>query len=208
MNDRPVVVLGAGGHARVLLDALASAGATVAGVVAPSAPEALPAPLLGNDAWLFAQDPSRWSLVNGLGSIASTALRAEVFARFQAAGFRFATVVHRGAIVAPDVTLGEGAQVMAGAILQTGVLLAENTLVNTGAQLDHDSVVGAHAHVAPGVVCSGAVRIGERAHIGAGAVVIQGRSVGAGALVGAGAVVIRDVEPDTTVYGNPARRVK
>jgi sugar O-acyltransferase (sialic acid O-acetyltransferase NeuD family) len=208
MIDRPVVVIGGGGHARVLLDALASIGARVAGVVAPSIASGLRAPLLGDDAWLLAQDADRVLLVNALGSTSSTAARAAVYGRFRAAGFRFATVVHRAAIVAADASLGEGVQVMAGAIVQPGVVLAEDVLVNTGAQLDHDCVVGAHAHIAPRVVCSGAVRIGERVHLGVGAIVIQGVTIGAEALIGAGSLVLRDVGAKAVAYGSPAREVK
>lgn len=208
MIDGHVVVIGGGGHARVLLDALSSMGVRVAGVVAPSIAPGLRAPLLGDDSWLLEQDAGKVLLVNALGSTSNTAARAAVFDRFRSAGFRFATVVHRAAIVAADATLGEGAQVMAGAIVQPGVVLAENVLVNTGAQLDHDCVVGAHSHIAPGVVCSGAVRIGDRVHVGVGAIVIQGVSIGAEALIGAGSLVLRDVGAKAVAYGSPAREVK
>jgi sugar O-acyltransferase (sialic acid O-acetyltransferase NeuD family) len=208
MTDRPVIVLGAGGHARVVLDALRSIQTPVAGVVAPSAPTQLDVPWLGDDAWLLTQHREAFSLVNALGSTRSTDARAALFVSMRDAGFAFVTVVHHRAIVAANVELGVGAMVMAGAIVQPGVRVGENVLVNTGAQLDHDCEVGAHSHIAPGVVCSGAVRIGERSHIGVGAVIVQGVSIGAGALVGAGCVVIRDVAAHSTVVGNPAREVR
>jgi len=207
MIDAPVVVLGAGGHARVLLDALAGRGATVLGCVAPAAPSWAGATWLGDDEWLLDRGPSDVLLVNAVGSVKSTAARGAVFDRFSQRGFAFATVVHRAAIVARDVALGEGAQVMAGAIVQTGSRLGRDVLVNTGAQLDHDCVVGDHSHIAPGVVCSGAVMIGEHAHIGTGAVVIQGVKIGARALIGAGALVLRDVAADAVALGHPAREV-
>jgi sugar O-acyltransferase (sialic acid O-acetyltransferase NeuD family) len=207
MIEAPVVVVGAGGHARVLVDALAGIGATVLGCVAPAAPAWTGAAWLGDDEWLLSRGPSGILLVNAVGSVKSVSARGGVFERFSKNGFLFATVVHRAAIVAADVVLGEGTQVMAGAIVQTGARLGRDVLVNTGAQLDHDCVVGDHSHVAPGVVCSGSVTIGEHTHIGTGAVVIQGVTIGARALVGAGALVLRDVASDAVALGHPAREV-
>lgn len=203
-----VVLIGAGGHGRVLLEALRSRGVEVAGFVAPSGGDGIAVPRLGDDEWLMARAPSEYVLVNGVGSTASTKARAAVFERYRSAGFRFLTVVHRTAIVADDAELGEGTQVMAGAIVQTAVKTGPNVLVNTGAQLDHDCSVGAHSHIAPGAVCSGSVRIGEGVHLGVAAVVVQGITIGASALIGAGSVVIRPVAEGAVAYGNPAREVK
>lgn len=207
MIDRPVILLGGGGHARVLLEALRGLEARIEGCVSPARPERSELQWLGDDPWLMQQDRSRVLLVNALGSTKSTAARAALFDRFRAEGFAFATIVHRTAIVASNVEFGIGVQVMAGAIVQSGARLRDNVLVNTGAQLDHDCEVGAHAHVAPGVVFSGDVRVAQRAHIGTAATVIQGVRIGEGAVVGAGAVVLRDVAAGAVVVGNPAREV-
>lgn len=205
-ND--VVLLGAGGHARSILGLLKTLNKRILGCIAPVEPaEDWPKDCrwLGDDNLLDSLDSSQLVLVNGLGSVGSTALRREVFDKARARGFRLLTLLHPSVILADDVVLKESSQVLAGAVLQAGAVVLENALLNTGCVVDHNCVVGAHAHIAPGATLSGNVRVGTGAHIGAAAVVIQGVSVGSGAIVGAGAVVTKDVPDGATVVGNPAR---
>lgn len=190
-----ILILGAGGHARVLDAALRAAGLATNGFAGP-----------GDEAALLAAGPTGVLLVNGVGSVGDAARRCAVHEKFREAGFRFLTIIHPSAIIAADAILDEGAQVMAGAILQAGVRLGEGAIVNTGAIVDHDSVVGAHAHVATGARLAGNVTVGAAAHIGAGATVVQGVTIGEKAIAGAGAVVISDVPPKVVVIGIPARQ--
>ncbi len=195
----PVIVIGGGSHAKVVIDTLLVGGATVAGLCDPALSPGdmgpLGIPVLGGDAALDAHPPADFVLANGIGSTGSTKLRREVFERAKASGYAFATVVHPSAIICRDVTLAEGAQVLAGAVVQPGAVLERNCLINTGASVDHDCVIGAHAHIAPGVTLCGGVRIGQGTHLGTGACVIQGIRVGGGRLVAAGSVVVADL-PD------------
>ena len=197
-----VVLLGAGGHARSILGLLKTLNKRVLGCIAPVEPtEGWPKDCrwLGDDKVLDTLDPSQLVLVNGLGSVGSTALRREVFEEARARGFRIPTLLHPSAILADDVVIEEGSQVLAGAVLQAGVVVAKNALLNTGCIVDHNCVIGAHAHIAPGAALSGNVRVGSGVHLGASAVVLQGIQIGAGSIVGAGAVVTRDVPPTTTL---------
>ncbi len=206
--DAPHVILGAGGHARALLGWLAASGRSVVGVIAPAPPAAgwpEGCPWLGDDAALGGLDPARVALVNGLGSVGSTARRRAVYERARALGFGFPALVHPCAILAEGVTLAEGVQIFAGAIVQAGVSLAENALLNTGCIVEHDCAIGPHVHLAPRVTLSGGVRIGAGAHLGTAATVIQGLTIGAEAIIGAGAVVLRDVSPRCRAIGVPAR---
>lgn len=204
---RRILVLGAGGHARVALDALEAAGTPADGVVTETGGTSSPldVPVVASDADVLAMDPGSVVLVNGLGSTGSTSARRELFERFRAAGFHFATVRHPSAVVSPRVRLGEGAHVMAGAVLQPGTSIGTNSIVNTGASVDHDCIVGDHVHIAPGATLSGGIRVGDGAHIGTGATLLQGVVVGDDAVIAAGAVVVRDVGVATTVAGVPAR---
>ena len=198
-GEREVVLLGAGGHARVVADAwCAAGGGPIAGVVVEDGHGDAAWRPSGRswrrgDSWLIAQDPARFLLLLGVGLVPGRRARLELAARYLAAGFRFATVRHPAAILAEDAVLEEGAQVMAGAVLQTGVRVGPDAVVNTGAIVDHDCVIGAAAHIAPGAVLCGAARVGEAAFVGAGAVVLPATAIGAGALVPAGCVVRADV---------------
>jgi len=188
-----VIVLGAGGHARVVIDSLRCAGFSVVGVCAPELEPGqagpLGAPALGNDNFLTGVDRDTHLLANGIGSIGKPELRQRIFETKTAQGWRFVTLVHPTAIVGADCNFGEGAQIMAGAVLQTGVRIGRNTIVNTAASIDHDCMLDDHVHIAPGAILSGAVTVGARSHLGTGAIVIQGVSIGNDVVIGAGAVI-------------------
>lgn len=205
-------VIGAGDHAKVLVEALRAAGTPATGLVDTATERhgerVLGVEIRGDDRVLEALPASQIRLVNGVGSIRSTGLRAQVFERFRDRGYTFARVVHPSAVIAPDVELAEGAQVMAGAVLQPGCRIGRNAVVNTRAAVDHDCQVGDHVHLAPGVTLSGCVEIGEGTHVGTGASVIQGVRIGKQCLVGAGAVVVCDVPDGATVLGVPAKEVQ
>jgi UDP-perosamine 4-acetyltransferase len=209
VSDR-IIVLGAGGHARVAVAALRACGMVVEGCLAlhpPRANERGPAAYLGSDDVLDRLNPLDVMLVNGVGSTGSTSLRQRVFANAKERGFRFLSLRHPQSFVEEGVVLSEGVQLMAGAVLQVGTSVGANTVVNTGAVIDHDCRIGAHVHVCPGVTFSGTVTVGDGAHIGIGATILQGVRIGEGALIGAGAVVVHDVAAGSTVVGVPARPV-
>lgn len=167
-------------------------------------PSLLGAPHLGDDSAVLSHLPDTVQLVNGVGSISFTRNRRNVYDWFVQKHYCFATVIHPSAVVAPELQIADGVQVLAGAVVQAGCQLGVNVIINTGARVDHDCVIDSHAHVAPGVTICGAVHVGAGAHIGAGATVIQGIQIGAGSVVGAGALVIRDIPPGAKVAGVPA----
>jgi UDP-perosamine 4-acetyltransferase len=207
-----VVVVGAGGHAKVLLDALSRSGVAVAGLTDADAGKRgklfAGVPVLGDDGVLDKHPPASTLLVNAIGSIEWMTSRQKVYERLKAAGYRFLTVIHPSAVIAPDAVLGEGVQVMAGAIIQAGAKIGANSILNTGAQVDHDGVIGAHVHLSPGVILSGAVTVGDGTHVGTAATIVQGLRVGRGCLVAAGAVVTKSVADGERVAGVPARRIR
>jgi sugar O-acyltransferase (sialic acid O-acetyltransferase NeuD family) len=208
----PVIVIGGGGHGRVVIEALRRAGSTVIGVIDPERGVSALLPdgvaWLGSDEALAAYAPDGHVLANGVGSIGDTA-RRRVFERLKAAGYGFVRVEHPAATIAQaGVSLGEGAQVMAGAVVQPGTRIGANAIINTRAAVDHDCVIGDHAHIAPGAVLCGDVVVGGDTHVGAGSVVIQGRRIGAGCLIGAGAIVLRDVPDRMIVYSHSDWRAR
>jgi UDP-perosamine 4-acetyltransferase len=193
----PLIVLGAGGHSRVLLDALQLIGSTILGVVDPALKAGESGPLgyavLGGDDVLERYRPDEVRLVNGIGSIGPTTRRDEIYRRNLAKGFGFASVVHPSAVISTSAVLAEGVQIMAGCVVQTGASIGANTIVNTRASVDHDCRIGETVHVAPGVTLSGTVTVGDRTHIGTGATVIQGITIGPDSVIAAGAAVYRDL---------------
>jgi UDP-perosamine 4-acetyltransferase len=205
----PVIVVGGGGHAKVLVSTLLLQQRRVLGFVdlKSSLPPLLGVAYLGDDGAVFVHPPDKVRLVNGVGSISSTDLHRTVYEKFREKQYFFETVIHPSAIIAPDVRIEDGVQVMAGVVVQPGSRLGANVIINTGALVDHDCSIEAHTHIAPGVTLSGHVHIGKGAHIGTGASIIQGIKVGAASIVGAGAVVVSDVPAGVTVVGVPAGSV-
>lgn len=212
--SRPVVILGAGGHARVLTACLRELDVQILGctgveeVADPLATLPTGVAYLGDNQAVLAMPADSVHLINGLGSVGSTMLRTRVHASFKDRGYRFGSVIHPAALIASDVELGEGIQIMAGAVLQSGCRLDENVLINTRAVIDHDCRLCIGVHVAPGATLSGGVIVGAGAHIGTGASIKQGVNIGAGSIVGVGAAVISDIQEGVTVAGVPARIMK
>lgn len=207
---KPVIIIGGGGHSKVLINSLKLIGREIIGITERnnSAAPILDVPIIGNDSAVYSFHPSQIELVNGLGSVSSVRHRAAIFDHFSKRGYQFSTVIHPAAIVASDAKLYQGVQIMAGAIVQPGCLIGKNTILNTRASVDHDCKIGSHVHIAPGVTLSGNVHIAEGVHIGTGAIVIQEIKIHAKSTVAAGAVVIRNVDSCTKVIGVPAKEVK
>lgn len=205
----PVIVIGAGGHGRVIADALLMSGRIVIGFLEVNldlhGKIIDEMKVLGGDDLLSEYSPDAINLANGIGSTVSTEARRTVYERLKRGGYRFETVCHPSAIIARSAQICSGVQIMAGAVIQPGAIVGENTIINTGAVVDHGCIIGKHCHVAPGAVLSGDVHIGNGCHIGVHACVIQGLRVGDKAMMAAGAVVTRDVAPGAHVAGVPAR---
>ncbi len=209
MEEKPVILLGAGGHAKVLLDILLEQNVEILGIAekegAGCSSDLYGVPVIGNDSDVLGYSPDAIALVNGIGSIASTALRQKIYEKYKRQGYRFRQVIHPRAIVSRRVEFCEGVQVMAGAVVNVGTHVGENSIVNTNASIDHDCIVGAHVHIAPGVTLSGGVKVGFCSHIGTGATIVQNVCIGEEVVVGAGAVVLKDIGVKEMVFGVPAK---
>lgn len=202
--NKPLIMLGAGGHASVLVDVLRSQGRVPFALAAPTLDEtrcALSCIEFWNDeSQILDYDPNDVELINGIGSLPGNFLRAQLFARYHALGYRFAQVISKQAMISDYAVLDEGVQVMSGAIIQAGTRIGQNSIINTGAILDHDCHINRNNHIAPGVVLSGGVVTGEGVHIGTGASVIQSVSIGAYSVVGAGATLTRNLNENQIIY--------
>ncbi len=209
--NRPIIIIGAGGHAQVLIYSLNALRREIIGILHPDASmigqSIAGIPILGSDDKVKDYGSDVICLVNGVGSVSSMERRKDIYMKFKKKGYLFAKVIHPSAIVMDSVKLGEGSQIMAGAIIQSGCVIGDDSIINTGAIVDHDCIIGAHTHVAPGVVLSGGVHIGDMVHVGTSATVIQGVEIGDTAIIGAGAVVVRNILPGRKVVGVPAQEI-
>jgi sugar O-acyltransferase (sialic acid O-acetyltransferase NeuD family) len=202
----PLLVVGAGGHAKVVIDAALQSGRHIEGVLdddtskhgRPFYSTTVLGPVAGLERWAG----GRAECVVAIGS---NARRQHLQGDAAAAGLRAAVIVHPNACMAPTATIGEGTVLFAGAIINADTRIGLGAIVNTGASVDHDCTIGDWVHVAPGVAICGGVRIGEGTLIGVGARVIPGVRIGRGCLVAAGAVVCRDLPDYARVAGVPAR---
>jgi sugar O-acyltransferase (sialic acid O-acetyltransferase NeuD family) len=197
----PLVVVGAGGHAKVVISTARAIGFTAVRVVDDN-PSTWGTKLLGaavEDGVSHAlADPN--ALV--VFAIGSNQTRAE---RSRDARCQFGVLVHPFSFIDSTARIGPGTVVFAGGVVQPDAVLGEHVIVNTSASIDHDCHIGACSHLAPGSRLAGNVVLDKGVFIGAGAVVIPSVHVGAFAIVGAGAAVIRNVPEHTTVFGVPAR---
>ncbi len=209
-SAKPLVVVGIGGHARVVLDAIERHGDyRVLGLLADpktrgDAQHAYGYPILGGVEVLSRPDTPRRAVV----ALGSGRARESWFSKLEQNDFDIVPIVHPAAHVGRDVALGAGAVVLAGAVINSGVTLGRGVLVRAGSTLDHNCLLEDFAHVAPGAHLAGDVRIGPRSHIGIGACVVPGIQIGADVLVGAGAVVTQSVPPGHTVVGTPGRTMR
>lgn len=214
-NTRPeCVILGGGGHARMLIDCLKAAGNTLHLAVLDSdrslwGQAVLGVPVLGDDELLpeLAHGGTKQFIV-GIGATGDNRRRQQLFEQALTLELLVVSVQHPSAVIARSAEIMEGSQLLPGCIVNTGARVGLNVIVNSGAVIEHDCRVGDHAHVATGALLAGAVSVGNGAHIGAGAVVRQGIRIGDSAIVGAGAVVVKNVPDDTVVIGVPAVPVR
>lgn len=203
VEKSPIAVIGAGGHAKVVIAALLANNLEVGDV--------------------FDDDDSKWgtsvhgfSVIGPIEAIRRTRYRRAVVAlgnnqhRREVAtdwDLEWQCVVHPAAWVDPTADLGAGSVVFAGAIIQADASIGRHVIVNTSSSVDHDCVLGDFVHVAPGANLAGGVRVGEGSLLGIGSCVAPGINVGPWATVGAGSTVVEDVAAAVTVVGVPARPV-
>lgn len=210
----PLVLVGAGGHAKVLADLIAAAGVyRVVGATdaQPKGPAAKLSglPILGGDEVLPGLKKKGVSCASvGVGASTDTRVRAFLRRLLRENGFTTPALIHPRAIVSERARIEPGAQVMAGAVINPGARVGAGAVINTGAIVEHDCTVGEDAFIGPGAILGGEVMIGEGAFLGLGARILPGVSVGAKTVVGAGAVVVRDARAGVVVVGVPARERK
>jgi sugar O-acyltransferase (sialic acid O-acetyltransferase NeuD family) len=198
----PLVVLGAGGHGKVVADILLASDEDVLGFLDDHKEVGslvLGLPVIGSTSWL-ATNRARVAL--GVGDNAS---RSRVAEQALAHGAVLVQAIHPRAVVSPSSRIEEGAVLAALAVVNPEARIGRGAIVNTGAVIEHDCVVGAFAHVSPNAAMAGGCTLGACSHLGIGAAMLPGTTVGAGSIVGGNALVTRDLEGGVVAFGAPAR---
>lgn len=202
--DRVVLVYGAGGHGRVVGDAVLASGRSLAGFI-DDAPKG---PVWGRSVTTFGaladRDVDAFEVALGIGD---NFVRERVYRSLRERGIRVASVVHPSAIVASTATIDEGTVVLARVVVNADARVGVGVVLNTGSIVEHDAKLGDFCFLGPGVALGGTVRVGQRSLLGVGACVKPNLALGDDVVVGAGGAVVRDVPSKTSVVGVPARPI-
>lgn len=203
-----IVVIGAGGHAKVCIESLRAAGEVVDFCVGGGGDpvDCLGVVVLEGDHHLERLRTEGYG--RAFVALGSNRLRAKLGAVVRRLGYELVNAIHPQAVVSPSARIGAGVAIMAGAVINAEAEIGDLAIVNTGATVDHDCRIGTAAHVAPQTALAGCVVVGDGAFLGAGVRAIPGVTIGVNAVVGSGAVVISDIGQGVTAVGVPARVIK
>lgn len=205
-----IVVIGGGGHAKVLVSILKKARYRVIGYT-DRADRGLILGIgyLGDDTVLDGLPAeTRPKAVLGIGKIDLARRRLDLQRALQASGFAFPAICSPQALINDGVLIGAGTVVMDRVVVNSGAVIGEASILNTGSIVEHDCRIGDNVHVASGATVAGGVSVGDHCMLGAGCTVIQSVTIGAGCIIGAGATVVRSISAPGTYVGSPAKQVR
>ena len=202
--DPGLYIIGAGGHAKVIISTLKACDLKISGIfddnVNLKGQYILGVPVLGAVA-----ESKNYRVKKAIIGIGLNSVR-EAIARDYS--YNWISVIHPEAVIDPTVEIGKGSVVFAGAVINADTVIQDHAIINTGAMIDHDCIIGSFAHICPGTVLTGGVHIEEGSFLGAGTKVIPGKRIGPKSVVGAGSVIIKDLPGFCTAVGNPAVIIK
>lgn len=204
-----IVIVGAGGHAKVCIELLWAMGRDVACCIAGEANGAsscMGVPIIVGDGQLSGLRAEGFDDV--FIAIGSNSLRQRLGATATSLGYRLVNAISPTAKISPSAQLGRGIAVMAGVVINAETTIEDLAIINTGATIDHDCRIGAATHVAPQCALAGNVTVGTGSFLGIGCKVVPGRTIGENAMIGAGGVVISDIPARATAVGVPAKVIK
>lgn len=202
-----VVLVGAGGHCKILIDSLDRNLYEIVGILDNTFEEGTMIsgiPVIGddNEAKSLFDLGVRNAVVTIVGNLK---IRRKLLEQYKKIGFLFPRILHPTAHISPSAKIGEGVTVLAGVYINAEAEVQDFVTINTGAIVEHEVVIGENAHIAPRVTLLGASRVGKDTMVGAGSVVLQQVVIGDKCTVGAGSIVLKNVNATETVYGNPAK---
>ena len=204
MKTENVIIIGAGGHAKVVADIVLRSGDHIVGFLDGINPEGsfLGYPKLGSE-----QEYQNFPDCSFIIAIGNASVRERIASSMSNAAWY--TAIHPGAVISNiDTRIGEGTVIMADAIINPGAHIGRHCIINSGSIVEHDNRIGDYAHISVGAKVAGTVHIGDKTWVGAGVTVSNGIHVCGGCMLGAGAVVVKDITETGTYVGVPARKIK
>jgi sugar O-acyltransferase (sialic acid O-acetyltransferase NeuD family) len=206
-----IVVIGGGGHAKVLISILKKCSYEVMGYTDDcDRGNILGVPYLGRDSVLkeIGKESRVSHAVVGIGKIDCSDTRLRIQEEIKRLEFTFPVITSPRASVNEDVVLGEGTVVFDGAVINSGARIGKGCIINSNGTVEHDCRLGNNVHIAPGATVSGGVAIGDNCMIGVGACILHSVSISSGALIGAGSTVVKNIEVPGTYAGTPAKMIR
>ena len=200
MSDAVFQLIGASGHAKVIMDIIRSNGGRVVSLFDrnPSIVQLMGIPVLGE----YSSERHQFPVIISIGD---NAVRKRVA---QAVAPRFGRACHSSSVLAESVAWERGTVIMHRVVVQADTRIGAHCIINTSASVDHDCLIEDFVHIGPNCGICGGVTIGEGTLLGVGCSVIPGIKIGKWCTIGAGSVIIRDVPDGATVVGNPGERIK
>ena len=208
--DKRLLLLGAGGHCRSVIDSIDRAKYSDIIIIDKTemvGKNVYDIPVVGTDSDIgnYYSMGYQQAFIT-LGSIGNPVKRIKLYCMLKNIGFSFPSIIDQSAIISPSIgEVGEGVFIGKGVIINTGVKIGSCAIINSGAIIDHDCEIGQFAHIAPGVRMSGGIKVQDNVHIGVGSSIIQSITIGKNAIIGAGSVVISDIADDVTAIGVPCK---
>ena len=208
-DNLPVVIVGAGGHGRVIYDSLRHMGTKVLGFLDTNKPigtKVRDLTVIGHHSDVLKYS-DRAEIIIGIGD---NWIRSEMRRQLLeiSPNILFGKAIHPSAVISKDVLIGSGTVVMAGAVINTATKIGEHAIINTSASIDHDCEIGEFSAIQPGAVLGGEVNLGEFCTIALGARVIHGIKIGSHTVIGAGATVLKNLPAFSVAYGSPAKVIR
>ena len=201
MNEN-VIIIGAGGHARVVSEIVELAGDRVLGFIDDRAPELFPGMnMLGTTAEIGAFS----EIASFVIAIGDNYMRRKIDGLHK---LRWYSAIHPTVVISKSAEIGEGTVIMANAVINSSAKIGRHCIINTASVVEHDCVLGNCVHIAPKAALGGAVKVGDCTQVGLGANLINNVSICGGCVIGAGAAVVGDISEKGIYAGVPAQKIK
>lgn len=204
--SKDVIIIGAGGHAKVIADIIYKSGDNLIGFLDDNLANKGKEIYLGKKVLGTTKDIKNYNKNYFIIGIGNNSIRKKIN---NENNLKLYSAIHPSAIIAEDVKIGTGSVIMAGVVINPGTVIGKNCIINTSSSLDHDNLLEDYVHISPGAHLAGTVSVKEGTWICTGAIVKNNITIGKNNIIGAGSVVIKDIiEENTTYVGVPAKRIK